>query len=329
MPVKTSEVAQPLITVVIPVYDERANLGVLEARLLPVLDQVADGAFEILFVDDGSRDGSGEMLDAINARDGRCKVIHFSRNFGHQFALQAGLDVASGQAVVLMDADLQDPPELLAQFVAKWKEGYEVVYAIRKTRKESIAKRFAYKVFYRTMKLIAKVDTPIDAGDFCLMDYRVVQTLVSLRERNRFLRGSGAGSGLDKSDWNTTARRGTRENQSTNCGSWSVWLFQDILDFPACPCGRRRGSVCFRPAPALRLRLWAIISKFTAHHVPQGWASTIAVILFIGGAQLVMLGVLGEYLGRVYDEVRQRPLYVVKSWKGFPDVQNFRYPDRS
>ena len=129
------------------------------------------------------------MLDAMSARDSRCKVIHFSRNFGHQSALQAGLDVASGQAVVLMDADLQDPPELLPQFVAKWKEGYEVVYAIRKTRKESIAKRFAYKVFYRTMKLIAKVDTPIDAGDFCLMDYRVVQTLVSLPERNRFLRG--------------------------------------------------------------------------------------------------------------------------------------------
>lgn len=329
MPVKTSEVAQPLITVVIPVYDERANLGVLEARLLPVLDHVADGAFEILFVDDGSRDGSGEMLDAINARDGRCKVIHFSRNFGHQFALQAGLDVASGQAVVLMDADLQDPPELLSQFVAKWKEGYEVVYAIRKTRKESIAKRFAYKVFYRTMKLIAKVDTPIDAGDFCLMDYRVVQTLVSLRERNRFLRGLRSWVGFRQVGLEY-------DREARNAGKPKYKLRQLVglalsgyIGFSSLPLRAAAWLGLLSASAGFALTLWAIVSKFTKHSVPEGWASTIAVILFIGGAQLVMLGVLGEYLGRVYDEVRQRPLYVVKSWKGFPDVQNFRFPDRT
>jgi dolichol-phosphate mannosyltransferase len=297
--------------------------------LPPVLDQLTDGAYEILFVDDGSRDGSGDTLDAISARDGRCKVIHFSRNFGHQSALQAGLDVASGQAVVLMDADLQDPPELLSQFVAKWKEGYEVVYAIRKTRKESIAKRFAYKVFYRTMKLIAKVDTPIDAGDFCLMDHRVVQTLVALPERNRFLRGLRSWVGFRQIgiEYDRDARNAGEPKYTLR---HLVGLaLSGYIGFSTLPLRAASWLGLLSATAGFALTLWAIISKFTAHHVPEGWASTIAVILFIGGAQLVMLGVLGEYLGRVYDEVRQRPLYVVKSRKGFSDVQDSRFTDRT
>ena len=326
MPVKTSEIAQPLISVVIPVYDERANLGVLEARLPPVLDQIAHGAFEILFIDDGSRDGSGDLLDAISARDSRCKIIHFSRNFGHQAALQAGLDVASGQAVVLMDADLQDPPELLPQFVAKWKEGYEVVYAIRKTRKESIVKRTAYKVFYRTMKLIAKIDTPIDAGDFCLMDHRVVQTLVSLRERNRFLRGLRSWVGFRQVgiEYDRDAR---------NAGEPKYTLRQLVglalsgyIGFSTFPLRVATWLGFLSAGMGVLLTSWVIISKLTKTTVPQGWASNTAVVLFIGGTQLIMLGVLGEYLGRVYDEVRQRPLYVVKSRTGFSKAQGIDHP---
>src|SRR5205823_1001280 len=143
---------RPLITVIIPVFDERSNLDPLLTRLHPVVETISGGAFEVLFIDDGSRDGSSELLDAISLGDGRYKVIHFSRNFGHQPALQAGLDAATGQAVALMDADLQDPPELLGNFMDKWREGFQVVYAIRRKRKGSAWKRVAYRVFYRTMK---------------------------------------------------------------------------------------------------------------------------------------------------------------------------------
>src|SRR6185503_19100849 len=146
----------------------------LLSRIHPVLERATAGNFEAVFVDDGSSDGSAEILDDFNAKDRRYKVVHFSRNFGHQAALQAGLDATNGEAIVLMDADLQDPPELLEQLIAKWKEGYEVVYAIRKKRKEAAWKRMAYSAFYRSLRLMADIESPVDAGDFCLMDRRVV-----------------------------------------------------------------------------------------------------------------------------------------------------------
>lgn len=179
----------PMISVVVPVYNERDNLDVLFRRLIPVLEKAASGSFEVVFVNDGSEDDSAELLDTLHTVDHRVKVIHLSRNFGHQAALQAGLDEALGRAVILMDADLQDPPELLEAFIDRWRQGYEVVYAVRKRRKENFIKRAAYAAFYRTMRAMAEIDVPLDAGDFCLLDRRVVDQLVSLPERNRFLRG--------------------------------------------------------------------------------------------------------------------------------------------
>jgi len=182
------ESKRPTISAILPVYNERENLDALLDRLPPVLESATDGSFEIMFVDDGSRDGSAEILDSFCSRDS-LRVIHFSRNFGHQAALQAGLDAASGDAVIIMDADLQDPPEVLHQFIEKWRQGYDVVYAVRRKRKENWLKRAAYSIFYRSMKVIAEIDVPLDVGDFCLMDRRVVDMLVTLRERHRFLRG--------------------------------------------------------------------------------------------------------------------------------------------
>ena len=179
----------PTLSVVLPIYNERDTLQALETRLLPVLEEQVGESFEVIFVDDGSQDGSDQLLAACHARDPRLKVLHFSCNFGHQAALQAGLDVATGAAVVLMDADLQDPPEVLQQFVAYWRQGYEIVYAIRRRRKESLLKRTAYALFYRTLQAMAEIDLPLDPGDFCLVDRRVADTLVALRERHRFLRG--------------------------------------------------------------------------------------------------------------------------------------------
>jgi dolichol-phosphate mannosyltransferase len=309
---------RPIVSVVVPVYNERENLGALEERLPLLLEQIVAGRFEILFVDDGSRDGSGELLDAMSGRDPRCKVIHLSRNFGQQPALQAGLDFAAGQAVILMDADLQDPPELLAQFIAKWKEGYEVVYAIRKRRKEGPLKRLAYSLFYRTLKRVAEIDTPLDAGDFCLMDRRVVETLRALPERNRFLRGLRSWVGFTQAGIEYD-REGRNAGESKYTLRKLIGLaLSGYLGFSSLPLRLAAWLGMLSASAGFLLTVWVVVSKFTQSTVPRGWASTIAIMLFIGGTQLMMLGILGEYLGRVYDEVRQRPLYVVRSQRGVP-----------
>ncbi len=311
--------AKPEISVIFPVFNERENLETLVSRVDPVLTQVSNGNFEVVFVDDGSRDGSAEMLDGISGGDNRHKVIHFSRNFGHQAALQAGLDAATGRCVVLMDADLQDPPELVASFMEKWREGYEVVYAVRKRRKEGLLKRMAYSVFYRTMRWIAEIDTPLDAGDFCLMDRRVVDTLVALRERNRFLRGLRSWVGFRQAGIEY-------ERSARNAGEPKYTLRKLIglaisgyVGFSSMPLRLAAWLGVTTATVGFGLGVWAILSKLLNPNVPPGWASTAAVIFFIGGLQLTMLGVIGEYLGRVYEEVRMRPLYIVSSRVGFAD----------
>ncbi|HKX31893.1 MAG TPA: glycosyltransferase family 2 protein, partial [Blastocatellia bacterium] len=268
-------------------------------------------------VDDGSRDGSERIIDAIHQRDSRFKTIHFSRNFGHQAALQAGLDEAAGRAVILMDADLQDPPELLSKFIELWKDGYDVVYAVRKRRKESFWKRAAYALFYRTMKFIAEIDVPLDAGDFCLMDRRVVETLISLRERNRFLRGLRS--------WIGFKQIGVEYDREVRYAGDSKYTLRKLvslalsgyLGFSAIPLRMATWLGLGAAGLGFLTAAWAVFTKLAGIYSPTGWASTIAVIMFIGGVQLLMLGVIGEYLSRVYDEVRQRPLYVVKSRVGF------------
>ena len=319
---KTNSMAGPHVSVVLPVFNERENLDTLVSRVQPVLEREANGSFEVIFVDDGSRDGSAELLDAVSERDNRYKVIHFSRNFGHQAALQAGLDSARGRAVVLMDADLQDPPELISKFIEKWQEGYEVVYAVRMKRKEAAWKRLAYSVFYRTMRVIAEIDAPLDAGDFCLMDRRVVDTLVAIRERNRFLRGLRS--------WVGFRQFGLKyEREARNAGDPKYTLHKlmalaisGYVGFSSVPLRLAAWLGVSTAAAGFLLSIWVFLSRFLSPEVPQGWASTIAVILFVGGIQLIMLGVIGEYLGRVYDEVRVRPLYVVSSRVGYSEAQD-------
>jgi len=307
---------RPTISVILPVYNERETLPELKSRLTPILEGAVGGSFEVLFVDDGSRDGSDLIIDGFHDRDPRFKAVHFSRNFGHQAALQAGLDAASGDAVALMDADLQDPPELLERFIELWRQGYDVVYAVRRKRKEGFLKRAAYAVFYRTMKAISEIDVPLDAGDFCLMDRRVVDTLISLRERNRFLRGLRS--------WVGFRQIGVEyERDARHAGDPKYTLrklvglaLSGYIGFSSAPLRLATWLGLASAMTGFLVALWAIYTKLAGIYSPRGWASTIAIIMFIGGAQLLMLGVIGEYLSRVYDEVRRRPLYVVRSRLG-------------
>ena len=251
---------------------------------------------------------------------GRVKAVHLSRNFGHQAALQAGLDRATGKSVVMMDADLQDPPEILHQLIERWRQGYDVVYAQRKNRKEGLLKRAGYALFYRTMRAMAEIDIPLDAGDFCLLDRRVVDTLVSLRERNRFLRGLRSWVGFKQ-----IGVEYERESRHAGVPKYTLrklvrLALSGYIGFSALPL-RAAAALGFLAAVAgFALAVWAIVTKMLDIASPRGWASTLAVVLFVGGAQLFMLGVIGEYLSRVYDEVRQRPIYIVSSHVGFGET---------
>jgi dolichol-phosphate mannosyltransferase len=316
-----SDWSRPTVSVVLPVYNERENLEPLIARLVSVLKKTVGASFEVLFVDDGSRDGSAEILDSFHARDPRLKTIHFSRNFGHQSALQAGLEEATGDAVVLMDADLQDPPELLEGFIDQWRQNFDVVYAVRKKRKEGLFKRAAYAAFYRTMSAIAEIDVPLDAGDFCLMDRRVVDVLTSLPERNRFLRGLRSWVGFKQAaiEYEREARYAGEPKYTLR--KLMRLAFSGYVGFSAAPLRAAVWLGIMSAAAGFLMIVWAVTSKLRGIPIPQGWASTVALILFSGGVQLLMLGVIGEYLSRVYDEVRRRPHFVVRSRTGFEHVK--------
>jgi dolichol-phosphate mannosyltransferase len=301
----------PMISVVLPVFNECENLDVLKTRLVPILEKITDGSFEILFVDDGSWDGSADLLDSFHAVDPRLKAIHFTRNFGHQVALQAGLDEAQGAAVVLMDADLQDPPEILDQFIEKWQQGYQVVFAVRRKRKEGLFKRMAYALFYRSMKAIADIDIPLDAGDFCLLDRRVVDTLVAMPERNRFLRGLRSWTGFKQASVEYERDSRYAGEPKYVLGKLVRLALSGYIGFSAMPLRASAWLGLFSAAVGFVMVLITVWSKLMSISTPRGWASTVAIVLLMSGMQLIMLAVVGEYLSRVYDEVRQRPLYVV------------------
>lgn len=307
----------PALSVVLPVFNEQENLRPLAARLLPALRQAAGDSFEVLFVDDGSTDRTPEILNALHAGDPRFKSISLSRNFGHQAALQAGLDSAGGRAVVLMDSDLQDPPEVISQLVERWRQGYQVVYAVRRKRKEGLLRRGAYGLFYRTVRPLAEIDIPLDAGDFCLLDRLIVDTLVGLRERNRFLRGLRS--------WVGFKQIGVEyERQPRHAGAPKYTLrklvelaLSGYVGFSSIPLRITTILGILTAGAGFFLALWAVVTRLMGIPIPRGWASILSSVLVVGGVQLLMLGIIGEYLGRVYDEVRDRPLYIVRRKTGF------------
>jgi glycosyltransferase involved in cell wall biosynthesis len=306
----------PEYSFVIPVLNERETLPELYRRLAGVMAQL-DGSSEIVLVDDGSTDGSFEVMKELHENDPRVKAVRLSRNFGHQVALTAGLDHALGNAVVIMDGDLQDPPEVVLELAKRWREGFDVVYAVRDDRDgESRMKLATAKWFYRLMGRMSEVPIPLDAGDFRLVDRRAVDAVSSMREHSRYLRGMFAWVGYDQT--------GVRYSRSARHAGRTKFPLRKMLSFAM------DGIVSFSAVP-LRLALalgfsvsalsilagvLAVIFRATGVYLVSGWASIVVGMSFLGGVQLTVLGVMGTYIASIHEEVKRRPLYLVRDRVG-------------
>ena len=299
------------LSAVVPIYNEEAGIAELHRRLRGVLAGLG-ASFEMVLVNDGSRDGSAGLLDDLARTDPTVRAIHFSRNFGHQAAVAAGLAHSRGRAVVVLDADLQDPPEVIEGLVEKWREGYQIVYAQRTGRQgETLNKRFFAWSFYRVVNGMTDVEIPTDTGDFCLMDRQVVGLLNSMPERNRYIRGLRAWVGFRQTAVPfERAQRFAGEVKYTFRKSLGLAL-NGIFSLSKAPLRAATWLGLTISAFSFAMALWAIYVRLTGGYTVPGWASTVVIMLFLGGVQLLTIGVIGEYLGRVYDEVKQRPLYVV------------------
>jgi polyisoprenyl-phosphate glycosyltransferase len=301
---------EPEVSVVIPLFSEEENLPELYRRTTAALKALKI-SYEIVLINDGSADGTASMLDDLARRDARVTAIHLSRNFGHQAAVSAGIDHARGQAVILMDGDLQDPPEVLGQFLDQWRHGYEVVYSVRTKRKEGFVKRTAYALFYRMLRATSSLNIPLDSGDFCLMDRKVVDALRLLPERQRFVRGLRTFVGF--------RQIGLRHERDARFAGKPKYTFRALLRLAM------DGMVGFSDLPltlvtyfgvfsfilALGLSGWVLVDALYQHTAPRGWASILAVILYMGSVQLLSLGIIAEYIRRIFLETKQRPFYIV------------------
>jgi polyisoprenyl-phosphate glycosyltransferase len=309
------------LSIVVPCYNEELNLDYLFERLTTVLDRL-NLKYEIICVNDGSADNTLKRLVEYHHRNPTIKIVNFSRNFGKEIALSAGIDYTTGTAVVPIDADLQDPPELIEQLLAKWREGYDVVYAVRRSRKgESWLKRLTAGAFYRIISAMTNITIPQDTGDFRLLDRQVVEALKQLPERRRFMKGLFAWVGYRQTA--IEYDRDPRYQGTTKWNYWKLWNFalEGITSFSFVPLkiwsyvGLVISLVSFVYASFLVIR-----TLIFGIDVP-GYASIMVAVLFLGGVQMLSLGFIGEYLGRVYDEVKQRPLYLVRDCYGF-DAQD-------
>jgi glycosyltransferase involved in cell wall biosynthesis len=309
------------ISVVVPLYNEELNIGYLFERLLSELSRL-DMSYEIVCVNDGSKDNTIDCLIEHHHQNPRIKVVNLSRNYGKEIALSAGLDYANGNAVIPIDADLQDPPELIAKLVEKWREGYDVVYATRRSRQgESWVKRFTANVFYRTIDGLSQVPIPRNTGDFRLLDRRVVDALKQMPERNRFMKGLFAWVGFKQTS--VIYDRPSRYKGETKWNYWKLWNFaiDGITSFSFLPLKVWSYVGLLVSIPSLFYAGFLLIRTLVFGRDLPGYASIMVAVLFLGGVQLVSLGVLGEYLGRVYEEVKGRPLYLVRESYGFDSNQ--------
>jgi dolichol-phosphate mannosyltransferase len=308
--IKPQALTQPIYSIVAPVFNEEETLPHFYERMIAVMEKLGE-PFELVLINDGSRDCSFNIMRSLHERDPRVRVIDFSRNFGHQIAISAGLDYAQGQAVVIIDSDLQDPPEVIPELIARWKTGAEVVYAQRRTRMgETRFKLITASAFYHLVERITSIKIPRNVGDFRLMDRHVVDALVSMREHHRFMRGLSVWVGFRQEA--VLYDRHERYAGTTKYPLAKMLRFSmdAITSFSHLPL-QLATTVGFVLAgiSLIGIIIAVILRLFTGAIVGQ--ASTLTIVLFIGGIQLIFLGIIGEYLGRIYDEVRARPLYIV------------------
>jgi len=302
---------KPTFTVIAPIYNELENIPELYPRIRDVMDQTGE-PWELILVDDGSSDGSTEVIRKLAENDRRVRPVIFARNFGHQIAVTAGVDYSRGDAVVIIDADLQDPPEVILDLIAKWREGFEVVYAVREEREgETWFKKTTASLFYRLIHAITNVNIPLDTGDFRLMDKKVVAVMKQMREKHRFLRGMSA--------WVGFGQVGVKYKRKPRHAGISKYPIKKMIQFAL----NAITSFSYFPLQlatyigfiAAGLSVLAIpvivILRLTTGTALLGQATTLVMVLFLGGVQLISLGIIGEYIGRIYDESKNRPLYIV------------------
>jgi dolichol-phosphate mannosyltransferase len=312
-----------LLSVVVPCFNEEEVIGMTHARLVETLGKTSEHELEIVYVNDGSSDRTEEILFSLADKDERVKVVSLARNFGHQPAVTAGLAHARGDVVAIIDADLQDPPEVIPDMISKWREGFDVVYGVRTKRKEGLVKRFGYAAFYRLYRVLADIDIPLDSGDFALLDRRVVDVLNSLPEKNRFVRGLRTWVGFRQTGciYERAARAAGEPKYSFR--KLLILALDGIFNFSTTPLSLIFVAGLFTAtgaALAATTYLIARIGDFTIFgHSPEdvpGFTTLIITILFFSGVQLISVGILGEYLGRIYQESKMRPTYVVKEMRG-------------
>jgi glycosyltransferase involved in cell wall biosynthesis len=301
-----------IYSIIAPIYNEAGNIPELYRRVFETLEKTGE-AWELLMVDDGSTDGSTDQIRKIASEDEHVKPIIFARNFGHQIAVTAGLDYARGEAVIIIDSDLQDPPEVILDLIGKWKEGYEVVYAQRTEREgETWFKLLTASIFYRIIYRITEVNIPVDTGDFRLLDRKVVNVMVQMRERHRFLRGMSSWVGFKQTG--VAYKRASRYSGSTKYPFKKMLKFASdaITSFSYFPLQMAMYLGFFSAGLSIIAIPIVIILRMIGLHAFIGQATTLIAVLFLGGVQLISLGILGEYIGRLYDEAKGRPLYIVR-----------------
>ncbi len=314
---------RPRYSIVAPIYNEEGNIQILWERIQQVMNSTGE-TWELVTINDGSRDRSLELLEAIAAQDSRLKIVNFARNFGHQLAVTAGLHHTSGDAMVVIDADLQDPPELILEMIERWKAGYQVVYAVREERKgESWFKLFTAKLFYRLIYRITDVDIPLDTGDFRLMDRRVVDALNSMPEHNRFIRGMASWVGFKQTG--VTYVREARHSGETKypLGKMVRFAMDAVTGFSYFPLQVMvYVSLVLGFLAVMTIPVIAVLRVVRGDEFLGGQATTIVLLLLLSAFQLFFLFVMGQYVARIYDEARRRPLYVLASKTGFNEAKN-------
>ncbi|MBH8604046.1 glycosyltransferase family 2 protein [Thermoactinomyces sp. CICC 10522] len=300
-------------SIIIPVYNEEAVIHETHRRLTQVMESLAE-PYELLFVNDGSQDRTEEIITELKEADPHVKLLDFSRNFGHQIAITAGMDHALGDAIVIIDADLQDPPELIPQMIEKWKEGYEVVYAKRSKRKgETLFKKWTAALFYRTLRALTEVNIPLDTGDFRLIDRKVAEAMKGIREKNRFVRGLVSWVGFRQ-----TAIEYVRDERFAGETKYPLkkmlrFSMDGITSFSYKPLKLATYLGFFISFASFLYLLVSLGERLFTTSTVAGWTSLIACVLLLNGVILIILGILGEYVGRIYDETKNRPLYILRN----------------